>query len=628
MKDRKKTFAAAAYIFPALATAGKPGQWLITMRLDERLPAGSRIRVALPRHSDWARPQVKNPGRPEHWSARVVQGEYLDAAVPKSKNPREVSVVFTTSVPLDETYAIQIQIGGLAMATPQTFWQKRLQVTIQVARPGDEGFVPIHECPTIEVVGGDATSLKLIAPSVVAPDEEFSVLVRAQDAFANPSSRYDGTVDVGGPHAVTFTPADRGVRRAGGLRVQSPGVHRVSGRDEKNNLTAKSNPIMCESAPEYRIYWGYIHGHTELSDGLGTAEEYFRYARDSCALDFCALGDHDHDHGLTDDGWDLTRHVTDIFNRPGSFVTLLGYEWAKWRRNGDGDKCVYFPGDHETIYRSGDPRYDTPAKLFAALPKGEALVIPHHTACVGNHCDWKDHDPEFERLVEIYSVWGNSERSVKDGNPMPVNLPRNDESKYLFYIPKSAGEVAVGFVQNALKMGCRLGFTAGGDDHIGHPGDDTRYPTLRFKYKAGLTAVYARSLTREEIWRALWERRCYATTGARMILQFGLGDRMMGAEIPLDSDLRSERRLTCRAVGEQPLQKIEIVRNGEDVHTHEAASDDESFEWMDTSPFDEIALASRFHDGQRFIFYYMRVTQQDGELAWASPIWIVETKNG
>ena len=47
----------------------------------------------------------------------------------------------------------------------------------------------------------------------------------------------------------------------------------------------------------YHLYWGDVHGHTSLSDGQGTPDEYFTYARDTANLDFTILTDHDFGHG-------------------------------------------------------------------------------------------------------------------------------------------------------------------------------------------------------------------------------------------------------------------------------------------------------------------------------------------
>ena len=44
---------------------------------------------------------------------------------------------------------------------------------------------------------------------------------------------------------------------------------------------------------QYHIYWGDMHGHTANSDGKGSLDDYFTYARDVAKLDFVVVSDHD-----------------------------------------------------------------------------------------------------------------------------------------------------------------------------------------------------------------------------------------------------------------------------------------------------------------------------------------------
>ena len=81
---------------------------------------------------------------------------------------------------------------------------------------------------------------------------------------------------------------------------------------------------MTRKAPEYRIYWGDIHGHTELSDGLGeSAADYFTYGRDAADLDVCAGAEHGHQN------LEATRKAVKSFYEPGRFVTILGFEYSR-----------------------------------------------------------------------------------------------------------------------------------------------------------------------------------------------------------------------------------------------------------------------------------------------------------
>lgn len=74
-------------------------------------------------------------------------------------------------------------------------------------------------------------------------------------------------------------------------------------------------------------------------------------------------------------------------------------------------------------------------------------------------------------------------------------------------------------VQFGLKQGHIFGFSGNTDHHSAHPGS----------YGHGITGVWAENLTRQAIWKSLYERRLYALTGDRIYLQFAVNDQLMGS---------------------------------------------------------------------------------------------------
>ena len=58
----------------------------------------------------------------------------------------------------------------------------------------------------------------------------------------------------------------------------------IHGRGELEGFDAEVNPIVVRTSP-VRLVWGDLHGHTRFSDGTGTPEDYFSYARDVARLD-------------------------------------------------------------------------------------------------------------------------------------------------------------------------------------------------------------------------------------------------------------------------------------------------------------------------------------------------------
>jgi len=105
---------------------------------------------------------------------------------------------------------------------------------------------------------------------------------------------------------------------------------------------------------------------------------------------------------------------------------------------------------------------------------------------------------------------------------------------------------------------------------------------------------------------AIRKRRCYATTGERIWLDFHIGRGMMGDEIRIDRPPLVE--VACAGTG--LLQKAEIIKNGRIIFCRATTHDRMKFNFVD----EDI--------GKGESYYYVRVTQADGEMAWSSPIWI------
>ncbi len=631
-----------ARVDPPHAMAGVRDTWRVAFS-GLTVPEGGIVRLRLgggrDNKSDWTRPQTDDPARNEYVTASCSGAAELRVSAPAFECVADIVVDMTVSgAPLRAEDEITVILGdtsgGGEGSTPQTFSQRGKVFDVFVADPprDDEvpGFRRAAGAPTLDVVGGMMDRLRVLAPATVAAGKKFAVVIKAEDVFGNVASLYQGELEFEfsdseictGPKKVSF-PGPGGVITVEGFKALSRGLARIIVVDEISDIKYVSNPVLITVYDQSQLYFGVIHGHTNCSDGIGSVEDYYACMRDDNRLDFGAVADHDHDYETTDEHWAHIQRVTAETNDPRRFVTLLGYEWAKWRRNGAGDRNVYYDTDYQPMYRSGDEHYPTPPELFEALRDHHAIVIPHHPASTGNFCDWADHDPEQERLVEIYSIWGSSERSAHDGNPYPMRptgLPRSGFAD----VPIDSGERPEGFVQRALAMGRRLGFVGGGDDHDGHPGDPIATGAEPFRYRDGLMGVWAPELTREAIFQAMYDRHTYATTGARMIVLFRVGGAFMGEELRLAEhpELAGERRIEAFIAGEARLAQVEVIRNNQVVHSFRPEASETTLEWTDDDPLEPLALEP-CDDRERFVFYYLRVLQSDGEMAWASPVWVL-----
>ena len=86
-----------------------------------------------------------------------------------------------------------------------------------------------------------------------------------------------------------------------------------------------------------------------------------------------------------------------------------------------------------------------------------------------------------------------------------------------------------------------------------------------------------------------------------------MGSILAGCELQTPPEVKID------VVGTDAVARVEIVRNGEVVHTKQphTAHDALEIRWRDESPLTT-------HGS----YYYVRVVQADGQRAWSSPIWI------
>lgn len=440
-------------------------------------------------------------------------------------------------------------------------------------------------------------------PNLAGP---FNLSARGISYLDNAATRWDGVITVEGPPCLrgpevievaslsgAFRGDGRAIGRVGPFSFPTPGTYSIALRDPVTGASGRSNAIeVTAEPPPLRLYWGDIHSQTIFSDGIRCPDELYCFARDEAFLDIFALADHS--DALMGAIWDYMVRAANLYDKPGRFATLVGFEWTA---SDIGHRNVYFPGEDGPVVSHTRPDGDTLEKLFAIARREGALLIPHHSANAVMGVKWdRGYEPEHERLVEVYSIWGNSERPAHAGNPRPIRVLN--------------GEKDGQHVVDALDMGYRLGFVAGGDIHDGRPGDElhalqSRPEQYKYLWRQGIMGVWMPRLTRQALWEALWSRRCYATTNVRIILRFWVCGAFMGETVRCSS----ARDIRVECASEVPVSRVEIVKNGQDWQCANPDRCQVSLELTDA--------ASPARD-----YYYVRITRADGEMAWSSPVWV------
>ena len=434
--------------------------------------------------------------------------------------------------------------------------QKFSQVAISpvgVDVNGDKDYRRAAVHPTIKVVGAFADRLRVFAPAVVRPGRLFSFRVLPVDYYSfNPATRYASTVRLTGsgglavPDAVDIDSSAHpfGVEAQAGP-MDTGGPCHIVAFDQHNAISGKSNPVITEYPQDLNVYFGELHSQMWRSMGSGTTEEYFTWGRDIAGLDFCAPANH---YGVrfqvTDEILQEVIDTTNRFHEPGRFATLNSYEY----RAASGHKNIYFRGAASDSFLDVNTR---PAdEMWAHFKERDDIItIPHHTKASrkqdGVNTQWDFRNDKFQRVAEICSQWGISE----SGSPTSI--------------------------QAGLAMGHRIGFVGGTDSHYGcanqghyHVNDGN-----------ALACIIAPELTREALWQALHDRRCYATTGDRIILDFTMDGHLMGTDLAVDLSSHGPRNFSIRVFGTYRIDSVEIIRNNEVLFSEEPAQDSWEGEW-------------------------------------------------
>jgi hypothetical protein len=464
----------------------------------------------------------------------------------------------------------------------------RFRLGINCDGKGDWRVQPESQSPGFQIVGNTAVALRVIVPRMTERANRRECRLKAEDAFGNvagagPRSAVlllDGAKPVGR--------ADIEPDRAATAEAAAPADDRwhtfVAATDD-GALWSRSNPFGPSPVEGYHLYWGEIHGQSGLCDGTNSPAEIYTYAREAAGLDFASVSSHDFE--LTAENWEEIRGATRDAHEPGRFVTFLGYEWSGDSSVG-GDNNIYFLDDEGPLvysapfeaHRAWDPaegqvrQSRTLRETITALAGRPVLVVPH---CGGRRCNFDFYDPAVMPLFEIHSCHRTYEFVARE----------------------------------TMSRGLRFGFIAGSDDHRGALGDS--HPAARDRFASshsGLAAVYAKELTRESLWEAIFAKRAYATNGPRIVLDFRVNNVLMGGAVTAVAGEKIKFRVWARLDG--LLDRIDLLRDGEVIQNLQGL-------WNQYPEFR--AEWERPAEPGRHA-YHVVVYQTDGGKAWASPIWV------
>ena len=460
---------------------------------------------------------------------------------------------------------LTVRLGDRRQGSPGFRLQTNVEANVELKTSVD-AFATYEFCelptqPAFDLVPGPVASWKAILPSLAITGEPFRLAIVAEDIWGNPTADATGTFTLESSRPIRGLPDSLAIDKGDGPRVVEGLVADAEGDIDLEMLAggktiARANPLRVLTAAPLRRYWGDLHGQSGETIGMGSAEAYFRYARDAAFIDM--VGHQGNDFQITDAFWKKLNQLTAEFDAPGKFVCLPGYEWSGNTGMG-GDRNIFYRREGRPIRRSSHILVEgqtsteaiyTADKLFHALQGEDAIVIAH---VGGRYADVKyAHDRRLERAVEVHSTWGTFEWILHD----------------------------------AFEQGFRVGVVCHSDDHKGRPGA-TRPGASSFGAIGGLTCYFMPELTRDALFEALRRRRHYGTTGARIFLdlqgsfdrpvtgfaedpqigpteEFATGQALMGDIIRPGS---ARMRLAAEIIGTAPIERVDVLHGKQVTQT-------------------------------------------------------------
>jgi hypothetical protein len=469
---------------------------------------------------------------------------------------------------------------------------------------------------TVEGTNGKPVEINLIAPSLAKPNVPFTlkVVLYDENGFAAFSDGANLVVNCEQDKSLNFeVPFCKGkpaIARIENIILGSEGLYRFEAK--LKDKVFYSNPSYCSSSNKGQIYWGDPHIHTNIGNCVirlcRSLNFCFVGARHCAGLDWASSADHVSNGRSEYAKWREQIAVANQFNEPPDFVTLPAYE-ASLSGGFGGDNNVYmtdFPDMYVDQHGVGNLK-TLVEKLEEKLDKKDYFAVPHHTSRENKHGEISDGiypGEDMMPVVEIHSKWGTSEYC---GNPNALQKVHDGPS----------------YVNDFLKRGMVFGFIGGTDSHATLTTAKTidngvEIEPSHIAALPGLTAIMTENLDRESIIKAMKNRQCYAVSQDRTLISGNINGNAFGTKLEKTNE---PVKINALIAAKADIEKIEIIRNGEVLHTVKPESWNSDIEYVDKDDLSNIALDSKYID--KFVYYYIRVNNKNGSQAWSSPSWIL-----
>ena len=403
---------------------------------------------------------------------------------------------------------------------------------------------------------------------------------------------------------------------AGGKLTYTPAADMTDGRTNvsvtvtrADGKTASFNWFFTVGQAQYQLYFGQLHSHTQYSDGAGSLDaalDYVKNLPESANVQFVAFTDHSNYFDTTgaanpegalydmslasassQETWNSYRSSVAAFNEAnaGSLVALAGFEMT-WSGGPGHINTFNTPGivsrNNSTLNNKTD--YAGMRAYYALLSQQEGAdslsQFNHPGNTFGTFGDFAFWDPVIDSRMYMVEA-GNGEGQIGAGGYYP---------SYEYYTM-------------ALDKGWHLAPTNNQDNHKGRWGNanDAR------------DVILTDDFSEQGIYDALRAMRMYATEDKNLEIGYTVNGMLLGSsltEVPEKLDIH----VTVNDPdASDSISKVEVIVN----------SGKTAYTWDDPAVLATGDLSVTLDPD--YSYYYIRVTQGDGDLAVTAPVWVGET---
>lgn len=414
-------------------------------------------------------------------------------------------------------------------------------------------------------------------------------------------------------------------------------------------------PGVVSAQENLNLYFGLLHAHTWYSDGSGTPEEAYRMAKDQ-GLNFFAVTPHNHSKAegkgapsfpsrkdqvliaINPELYNSSSPVTftrrwkegeieshsneksviqaakDITST--NFLAIYGQEYSTI----SGGNHINVFGTNSLITVRNGRFDDLIEEMENRKNSGENLILQlNHPDAIGDLTESEHHKAKNDYGLDDF---GGDFKTLVVNADHYYNLievfsgPALDEGIYSETYRYADYRYEFNDYYFYLKQGFHLSPSVGQDNHFKTWGKAT----------PARMGVYAKSLSMEDIFDALRNHRTYATEDKNVELQFLINGNMMGSKLSMNSD----KDLEIKVIIDDP-DNLDDFRSAELFHG--TIFPETANQWSNVRYFDKRVEYTKKKTGNTVTFnvqtvsgdpefYFVKITQSDGQRVISAPIWI------